>query len=303
MASDEEVIAAIKRIAGWAVFGIIMLIIVFGSWYTVPAGYEGVVLTFGKASMVAAQPGFHFKLPLVQKVVLLSVQTQKFGADASQSTLESAASKDLQVVKVRLAVNYHVAQGKTPELYNNVGLGFEDNVISPSVHEATKAEVAQYVAADLINKREEVRAGIENLLKEKLKQYNIVIEQVSITDFDFSDQFNVAIENKVTAEQQRLKAENDLLRIKVEADQLRAQADGERDAAIARANGTATANLLQLKAQAEGDALKIELANKQLQSSPQYIEYFKLSRWNGAYPTFYMSGGSSPNLLLQVPTP
>jgi prohibitin 2 len=266
---------------------LIVVIAVFSSFYTVQSGQEGVLLTFNKADPVAKEPGLHAKIPFVQKVVKFDVRTQKFGVDNTEGTLESAASSDLQVVKVRLAVNYHLVPGKTPEIFKNVGPSYEDTVILPTLHESTKASVAQFNAADLINKREEVRTEVENLLKAKLQPYNIIVEQVSITDFDFSEQFNVAIENKVTAEQQALKAQRDLERIKIEAEQRIADAEGQRQAAIA---------------QAQGEAEKVKLVQQQLMQSPQYIEYIRAQRWDGRYPLFYMTGsGSAPNLLMQVP--
>jgi prohibitin 2 len=283
----EKLVAGIRKGIYIAIIGIVALIVIFGTLYQIDSGQEGVLLTFGKADTNAIGPGIHIKAPLIQKIVKFDVRTQNYGADASEGTLESAASSDLQQVKMRLTVNYHLASGMTPQIYTNLGPGYEDSVIVPTVHEAAKATTAQFTAADLINKREQVRAEMENLLKDKFAKYNIVVEQVSITDFDFSAQFNTAIENKVTAEQQKQKADNDLQRIKVEADQVRTAAEGQRDAAIA---------------QATGEAMRVKLVQEELSKSPQYVEYIKASKWNGAYPQFYMIGGSQPNLLMQLPS-
>ena len=219
------------------------------------------------------------------------------GNPATGGSLESASSSDMQIVSLQMVVNYRIATGTTPKLWSTVGAGYEDNVIQPAVHESTKAAVAQFSATDLIGKREEVRAKIEEFLKAKLISYNIVVEQVSIVNLDFSKQFNDAIEAKVTAEQLKDKAVNDLARIQVEAQQRVADAQGQRDAAIAAAEGQAKATMLT----AEADAKKVELINQQLARSPQYIEYIKASRWSGNYPQFYMTGGSSPNLLMSLP--
>jgi regulator of protease activity HflC (stomatin/prohibitin superfamily) len=212
--------------------------------------------------------------------------TRKYSADATGSSLESAASSDLQIVKANLAVNYHLQTGTTPTIYTKLGPNYESNIIAPTVHEALKATTAHFTAAELINKREEVSAEMNNLLKDKLLTYNIVVEQVLITQFDFSEQFNQAIEAKVTAEQQKEKAANDLERIKIEAQQVAAQGQGQADSQLAIA-----------KAQAQA----IDLINQQLQRSPNYIELQRVQKWDGHYPSFYMTGGSSPNLLLNVP--
>jgi regulator of protease activity HflC (stomatin/prohibitin superfamily) len=279
----------IKKVLKIALTGgviLILLILFFGTFYTIRSGQEGVLLTFNRAAPIGIDPGLHVKFPLVQSVVRFDMQTQKYGADASQSTLESAASKDLQVVKMRIVVNYHLAQSRAPEVFTNLGVGYVDKVIVPTVHEAAKATTAQFTAIDLITNREAVRAEIENLLKAKLAPYNIIVEQVSITDFDFSEQFNTAIENKVTAEQNALTEQNKLEVVKFQAQQVVAKASGDRDARIALATG---------------EAKYVELIQAQLKQSPQYVEYIKWTKWNGVLPSFYMAGGNTP-LIMSLPS-
>ena len=293
---EDPQVAVIKKVFRNVVLGILVIVLivaVFDCFYTVPSGQEGVLLTFGKADMAAIQPGLHFKLPFVQSVVKFDIRTQKYGISACRMVIRKAirrqaeASSDLQIVSLQLVVNYHLTPGMTPVIWSKIGPGYEDTVIQPSVHEATKAAVAQFTAADLVDKREEVRAQIEDLLKQKLAQYNIVVEQVSIVNLDFSAQFNQAIESKVTAQQLKEKADNDLQRIIVEANQVRTAAEGQRDAAIDLATG---------------EAKRVQLVQQQLSQSPQYVEYIKAKAWNGVLPNFYMAGGSnSPNLLMQVP--
>ena len=266
---------------------VIGLIVLFGTFYTVDSGEEAVLLTFGQASPTAIGPGLHMKFPLVQSVVKYDMRTRKFGADAKDTTMEAAASSDLQIVKAQLAVNYHLATGTAPKIYTQLGGGYEQTLISPLVHETMKAVTARFTAADLINKREEVSSEMTTLLREKLSPYNLVIDQVSITQFDFSEQFNTAIEAKVTAEQQKQKAANDLERIKIEAQQVATQGQGQADAALAVATAQAKA---------------IDLINQQLERSPNYIELQRVQKWNGAYPSFYMAGSeNAPTLLMQVP--
>ena len=271
------------------ILGLVFLIGLFGSLYTVNSGEEAVLLTFGKASTGAIGPGLHTKWPLVQTVVTYDMKTRKYGADATDNSLESAASSDLQIVKAQLAVNYHLAPGSTPLIYSNLGSAYESKVIQPSVHEVMKATTAKYTAAELVNKREEVSNDMNLLLKDKLLPYNIIVEQVSITAFDFSDQFNQAIEAKVTAEQQKEKAANDLERIKIEADQVATQGQGEANATLAKARATAEA---------------IHLQNIELERSAQYVEYIKWSRWDGKLPNWYMvgAGGSGIVPLVTVPS-
>jgi regulator of protease activity HflC (stomatin/prohibitin superfamily) len=123
------------------------------------------------------------------------------------------------------------------------------------------------------------------------------VEQVSITDFDFSDQFNVAIENKVTAEQNALTEQNKLKVIEFQAQQQIAAAMGQRNSTVAQAQGQAEA----IKLNAEAEAYRVQLVQTQLSKSPQFIDYIKANKWSGNFPQFYMTGSSAP-LIMSLPS-
>ena len=107
------------------------------------------------------------------------------------------------------------------------------------IEETVKQVTANYNAEELITKRPLVKQDIESSIRERLNQFEVVTEVISITDFEFSPLFAQAIEAKVEAEQKALKAENDLLRIEVEAKQREANAIGVANANIAEAKGEA----------------------------------------------------------------
>src|SRR3990167_2501542 len=192
------------------VFGIVMaMILLFSSFYIINAGQRGVLLTWGKADMLAKTEGLHVKIPLAQKIVKFDVKTQKYETHAS------AASKDLQVVSTDIALNYHLVPELTPVTYSELGLAYEDRIIQPAVQEVVKAVTSHFTAEELITKRPMVKEQIDAMLLERLGQRDIVVETTSITNFDFSVEFNSAIESKVTAEQRALQAQRDLERIKI----------------------------------------------------------------------------------------
>lgn len=265
MDSDEKNVQIITKAIKVAFFLIVALILLFGTFFSVPAGERGVRLTFGKASMDAVQEGLGVKVPLVQKVKKISVQTQKYVAPAS------SASKDLQIVSTEIAVNYHVLPDMVPEIYRDVGVGFEDRIIQPAVQEVVKATTAKFTAEELITRRAEVKDAIRMSLADRLQDRGLVVEDISITDFDFSKSFNDAIEAKVTAEQLKLKADRDLERIKIEAEQKVASAQAEAEA-LKLQKQAVTAELIQLR-QAENQRLAIE-------------------KWDGVLPR--VTGGAVP---------
>jgi regulator of protease activity HflC (stomatin/prohibitin superfamily) len=255
----------------FSVIGIFVIFsIIFGTFYTIPAGYQGVLLTFGKIDMNTQTEGLHIKIPIVQQVIKLDTRTQKYSANAS------AASNDLQIVETEIATNYHLQKNSVAELYNNIGINYQDSVIQPAVQEVVKATTAKFTAEELITKREQVKEQIKVALIDRLASRNIVVEDISITNFDFSQSFNDAIEAKVTAEQLKLKAMNDLERIKVEAQQTVVSA-------------TAQAEALKLQKQ--------EITPDLLQLRQIEVNKMMIEKWNGIMP-LYVGGSANPFISL-----
>lgn len=260
-----------------AFVGIMLLTFVLGTFFTVDAGTQVIMLTWGKASPQSIGPGLHFKWPIAQHVVIMDTRTQKYAADSS------AASSDLQDVHAQITTNYHISADNVVDVYQRLGLGFSDSVIQPAEQEVVKAVTAKFTAEELVTKRPQVAELVEQELRDKLAPRGIIVESTSITDFDFSDSFNKAIEEKVTAVQQKLKAQNDLERIRVEAEQAVATAEGAKAAAIAKA---------------EGEAEAARIINDQLKNAPQYVSYLIATRWDGKLPMY--TGGPIP--LLNLPS-
>ncbi|MEW5932066.1 MAG: prohibitin family protein [Bacillota bacterium] len=202
---------------------VLLLLFILRFWVVVPAGHCGVVLQFGAVRGTMGE-GLHLLLPVVQRVVLLDVRVQKVETEAA------AASRDLQNVKSLIAVNYHVDAAAASDLYQKVGLRYPDTIIAPAVQECVKAVTAQYTAEELITERQQVSARMRELLGAKLVSYGIVVDGFNVVNFDFSEEFNRAIEAKQAAEQLALKAQRDLDRVKIEAEQKLTQARAEAEA-------------------------------------------------------------------------
>ena len=254
----------------WKIFSrttliILVVVVLWGCWFTIPAGHRGVLLTMGKPSENIYGEGFHFKIPIVQRAVDMSVQTLKYEAEAS------SASKDLQIVNTKVAVNYHLDSARVVEVYRGLGSDFVERVIQPTLQEVVKASTAKFTAEELITKRPEAKTLVEDYLKERLNSRGIIIESVSITNFDFSQSFNQAIEAKVTAEQLKLKADMDLQRIQVEANQKIASA------------------------QAEAESLRIQkeqVSDQLIRLREIEVQRMAVDKWNGILPS--VTGGAIP---------
>jgi regulator of protease activity HflC (stomatin/prohibitin superfamily) len=229
-----------------AVLGLLILLVSCGQ---VAAGQRGVVTRYGAVTGEIKGEGLFFVTPFVEGVHKMNVQVARHDADVG------AASKDLQDVKTKVTLNFHLDPAKVGEVYRNLREDYESRVIEPTVQEATKAVTATHEAQDLIVNRPVVKGQLEAALTSRLAQYGILVDAVNITDFDFSASFTAAIESKQVAVQSALEAENRLRQIEVEARQAQARAVGARDAAIEQANGEAKAILTVAQAQADANRL------------------------------------------------
>ncbi len=241
----------------------LVVFVLLNSVVIVGSGKSGVVVTLGAVRDEIMTEGIHFKIPFVQKVIEIDNRTKKIQVDAS------AASKDLQTVTCEVAVNYKVINSFSSSIYKNVGRDYEDIIIAPAIQESIKAVTAQFTAEELITQRQIVSDKIKEILAAKIGSYGMSVEVFNIVDFNFSAEFNAAVEAKQTAEQNALKAQQDLARIEIEAKQ----------------------KVVQSQAEAES----IRLIQDTLSSSPEYIDYIKWNKWDGVLPVYL--GGDGATIL------
>lgn len=238
----------------------------FSSYVLIEPGHTGVVVTLGKVEENVLQEGFHFKIPFIQEIVKIDNRIVKLEVQTE------AFSKDLQTVETTLAINYRVDTKKSYSIYKNVGAGYENVLVVPAVNEVLKAISASYTAEESVTNRALISDGLVEGLNKKLNDSGLYITDVNIIDFDFSDAFIQAIEEKQVAQQKLLTAET------------------EKQTAIAKAE--AEAETIKIKAEAEAKA------NKVLSESitNNIIEYNKVEKWNGELPQVTGGSGTLINL-------
>jgi prohibitin 2 len=161
----------------------------------------------------------------------MDVQTQKIEVDAN------AASKDLQNVATKVAVNWAIQPSSVRDIYKNIGdeSALSTRLLQPAIQEAIKGATAQFTAEELVTKRGQISDLITKNLQERLVKSGISISDINIINFDFSDSFDKAIEAKVRAEQEALTAKNQLSRIEYEGKQKATTAEYEKQASISKA--------------------------------------------------------------------
>ncbi len=251
----------VKIIVGVCVALLLIVAISIASITIVPAGHKGVTLNMGAVTGAVMNEGINFKIPFVQNAEIIDVRVKKY-----ESKDNSSASKDLQTIKSSIAVNYRVNQDHVADLYQKIGMSYESTVINPAISECIKSVTSRYTAEELITKRTEVSEEMKKFLQKKLSEKYILVDSFNIINFDFTDAFNTAIEEKQIAEQNALKAKYDLERIKTEAEQAVTKAKGEAEA--------------------------MKLKNEQISQNIIYLEF--IDKWDGKMPTYY----GSDNLFL-----
>ncbi|MCQ2479427.1 MAG: prohibitin family protein [Clostridia bacterium] len=245
-----------------AIIAVIAVIIVAVNCFSiVEPGHTGVIVTLGKVKNSTLQEGIHVKAPFVQQVVKIDNRILKLEVETE------AFSKDLQTVTTTLAVNYRVDSSKSYSIYKNIGADYETVLVTPAINEVLKAITAKYTAEESVTNRALISEGLVKGLNEKLNDIGLYVTDVNIINFDFSEAFITAIEEKQVAQQKLLKAET------------------EKQTAIT--NAEAEAETIKIKADAEADANNT--LNKSL--TDKIIEYNKIDKWNGILPQ--VTGNSS----------
>ena len=237
----------------------------------VDAGNLGIVMKWGEIQDVALQEGIHFRTPVKTQIINISTRVQRMEASAT------ASSKDLQVVSTKIVLNYRLDPGKLVEIFRNVGtrLVVEHTIIDPALQESLKQATAQYTAEELITKRQQVKETLSESIRVTLAKSEVLVTELSITDFQFDAQYQQAVESKQVAEQRALTATNDLARIKVEAEQAEAKAQGVAKAMLARA---------------EAEAKAQELLRKTISAEIVYLR--AVEKWDGRQPAVVGEGGA-----------
>lgn len=266
-----------------AVILVIGLVVLNGLFVVVEAGHVGVVKRFGAVQNDPLKEGLHIKRPFVDVVDQISIRLMAINAQAT------AASKDLQTVATQVNVSFSLNPGLTPQIYQQIGSvnNVAAAIVEPAIQESVKAITAQYTAEELVTKRAVVKqaiqqaivAFIDNTLREKGITGAVQLANVAITDFAFSDEFNRAIEAKVKAEQEALRAKNEkLMRVtQAEASNLE-----RKLAADAEAYGT------EVQSKARADAIRREA--EALRESPEIIQLRSVEKWDGVLPRIQGSG-------------
>lgn len=260
----------VKKVIKIAIIVIIMLfavITLFNSFKSIPTGFVGVKTRFGEVQNTVMNEGINFKIPYIEKIVLMDCRTQKV-----DYTME-ASSKDLQkITNLKVSVNYNITKETANQLYREVGVDYKTIIVEPAIYEAIKSTIANYTAEELITRRSEVSALATEQLFNRVNKQGIAVTALNLTDLAFSPEFDAAVEQKQIVEQQTQKAALEYEKAKKENDTKLLNAETEAKM-MEKQNASITENTLKLK--------ELEIKEK------------LIDKWNGQYPTTMLNDNVS----------
>lgn len=278
---------SLKPLLTGGLTALVALSLFLGGWFTVDSKERGVVLRSGKI-IATAEPGLHFKLPLIDSVEKISTQHQALLFEKLD-----AYSKDQQPAELRVSISYHVPADQVAEVYSGYGSieGLENRIIGRQAPTQVENVFGQYTAVSAVQNRVKLVADITKALRDNAKG-PIVIDSVQVENIDFSNAYEQAISARMNAEVAVATRNQDLEKERVEAKIAVTKAQAEADSALARA--TAEAQATQLRGQAEAGAIRAKA--EALAQNQNLVELIRSERWDGKLPTQMIPGSTLPFL-------
>lgn len=290
------------RMLGLIAIAFVALFFIFGgSFYTIDQGERGVILRYG-AVVGTADPGLGFKLPLIDRVVKITVQSR---AQVYENV--STYSRDQQPASVTLSVNYRLPPDQVAKIYAEYGgeEGIVSRLIDRRVYEQMKNVFGRFNAVTAIQERARLNAETEEAIR-KFIAGPVVIESVQIENIDFSDAYEQSIENRMlaevevqklrqNAEREKVQAEITVTQANARADAIRAEA--EANAAATRLAGQAEADIIRARGMAEADTIRAKAAA--LKDNPGLVSLTATEKWDGKLPNTMVPGSALPFIGLK----
>lgn len=238
------------------------LLVIRDGFFTVNPGNVTIKIRLGKL-VAAYDEGFYFKIPFLEKVKTFSIKIKR-------SDIKSESfSRDLQPIDLDVVINYRIEKKTVESIYRNLGIDYEKTIIDPITQEEVKSVISKYSAEEVIINRSEITKTMSTKVKERLLEKQIIVTDLSVTNFDFSETFLKSIEEKQIAEQRAKKAKNDVETVKREAEQT-----------IEKAKAQAQALQLQ-KSAVSKELIELRKVEAQLKA---------IEKWDGKLPQYNGSG-------------
>lgn len=253
--SGQTAVGVLCTLAIVLMFG---LILTAASCKTVEAGQIGVRTQFGKVTENSVEPGLHFVNPIGGRIITYDVREQKAEMKCPTYT------KDMQQADIQVIVTYALNKGDVGIVHQTFGVSYADRVVLPKVVAAIKDVIGGIEATELINAREKAAKAILDNVTTQITEAKVpvTITSLVLANIDYSDVFEKSIEEKVVAQQNAIRAQNETKRVEEESRQVVVRAKAEAEA-------------IQIRAEA-------------LKANPDILLQDAIKKWNGVLPTTFM---------------
>ena len=255
----------ITALVGTGIAAIAAILVAAASMTTVQEGEIGVKYRFGTIVEDDLGAGLHFCAPFIEDIKRVDIREQIYEMNTTAYTKDTQTVEGLQV-----KLNYRYDQSELSDLIRNVGIGnVESKLVVPQLNSALKNAIGNYKAEELVQNRSSVQESVEEELRESLSEVGVVVTAFNIENIDFEDSFEEVIRQKVAAEQEALRVQNETVAKEEEAKQKVIAAEAEAESQ---------------RIEAEAEAYAIDLIQQQLNASPEYIRLQMVEKWDGHWP-------------------
>lgn len=235
----------------------------------VDTGHRGVETKFGKVVSDSLPEGLYFYNPFTSSLTELDARIQRWD-DQSQTY-----TRDVQQAVVSFTMNYRMDGTQAHNLLENVGRDWDQKLVPHVVHEEIKRVIGLYEAEGLVANREKAAREIERRVIETLAPRHVIVTSFQLTNIDFTDEFERAVEAKVVAQQRAIEEQNRTRQIQEQADQK------------------------VISAKAEAESMTIRAAA--LERNASLVQWEAVQKWNGVLPQYMLGGGTVPFINIDSP--
>ena len=278
MYHEEENYTWLKWLIG--LFIAVVVLVVFRPFTTVKSTERGVVYKFGAVNSKLWE-GLHFIIPLVESVKKIPITPQEMDLELPVAE-NGAITKDNQTIGANISIFYKFNDAEILDLAKNYGVDIVKQKVQKDTLEAFKQAIGQNTIFDVAQNQEKIRSQVKKMTNEKIGEYPVVIDDIKISNYDWSEEFDNQIASTMKIAQEAKQQEQQLKKVEIEAQQAVKKAEANKEAE--RLNAEA----MELKGKgvrAHNDAITSNQRNMELeiQLKKLEIEKIKAEKWNGQY--------------------
>ena len=233
-----------------------------GACSQVDAGERGMFTHYGNIDEETVGPGLHWYFPVTTGMVKMNIQSTPWAGTTPIYT------KDLQTANVKFNITTSLNPGNVVSMYKTVGDAWREKLIPPLVEATVKDVFGQFDAKDAISKRPVMQAQMLEALRTRFRARGINVESFQITNIDYSDAFEEAVEAAQVATQNAIAAQNATVRVTEEGKQT------------------------VIKANADAESIRVQ-ANA-ISSNPAIVTLKWVEKWNGQMPSTVYCSSTTP---------